>query len=256
MQTCQGRKRTIGPGLKRLFCHRTAVRTVVSENNSLFGEKRQHGDHTVGLQESRLESWNRGMNLGKWNNNSLTWIVGPFGDHFPYEPWFPGRGRSEVVMKFTQDQHGLFAEAPGTGWPHCSSSTNRQIATIQRKSTRNQYLSCPDMPSTSRMIRMLGLLVQHPMVSQWFTAFSPVAHSRNSRGLWITSLDAVRCFSDESGIQPSDESAGDTDNPFWKVANAKPGWKKGSRRLGYDDVTRKTELLCFWAVHRQETCHK
>ena len=105
------------PGLKRLFCHRTAVRTVVSENNSLFGEKRQHGDHTVGLQESRLESWNRGMNLGKWNNNSLTWIVGPFGDHFPYEPWFPGRGRSEVVMKFTQDQHGLFAEAPGTGWP-------------------------------------------------------------------------------------------------------------------------------------------
>lgn len=53
------------PGLKRLFCHRTAVSSPLSLHNSNRGEKRQHGDHTVGLQESRRKQWNPGMNLGK-----------------------------------------------------------------------------------------------------------------------------------------------------------------------------------------------
>ena len=28
------------------------------------------------------------------------WIVRPFGDDFPYKPWFPGLGRSEVVIVY------------------------------------------------------------------------------------------------------------------------------------------------------------
>ena len=45
-------------------------------------------------------------------NISLTWILRPFGDDFPYTNlWFPGFARSELVMKFTQTTP-LTGEAP------------------------------------------------------------------------------------------------------------------------------------------------
>jgi len=58
-----------------------------------------------------------------------------------------------------------------------------------------------------------------PMVNSIFTSGAQQKQPRIMNHL----VGPDSCFSDESGIQPSDESAGDTDNPFWKVANAKPG---------------------------------
>ena len=54
--------------------------------------------------------------------------------------WMSYKGGS--TTRFIQSAR--LPQAPAGDWmAHCSSSTNRQIATIQRKSTRNQYLSCP-----------------------------------------------------------------------------------------------------------------
>ena len=36
-------------------------------------------------------------------NNSLTWILRPFGDDFPYELWFPVRENSELVIIYPDD---------------------------------------------------------------------------------------------------------------------------------------------------------